>query len=244
MPLNWTNFSGHSYTLQNKMLNVEKKGVSWTISKYSIIRLVAVISTKTTSVIWQPKDSTLRIPLNTTPWLTIHTTVVITVDVMQTAGRTSAGPNRCSCASAPEVRGPVSAAFCRPRPRRAPRSLGSPAPPWDPSCHALRGQKKGLQHLHGPAPLSLWNYTCPPEFLLHDRLKDFAQRAAYVHFLKTFTQNLLFLIRITIVYLIRFHTENCQKYLYFRNKLTFIRTRYRQNQHLWCHFGDKMSPGN
>ena len=26
--------------------------------------------------------------------------------------------------------------------------------------------------------------------------------------------------------------------------MTFIRTLYRQNQHLWRHFGDKMSPGN
>ena len=34
------------------------------------------------------------------------------------------------------------------------------------------------------------------------------------------------------------------KYLYFRKKLTFIRTRYRQNQHLWRHFGDTMSPEN
>ncbi|MFB0555998.1 MAG: hypothetical protein ACETWQ_22060, partial [Phycisphaerae bacterium] len=29
-------------------------------------------------------------------------------------------------------------------------------------------------------------------------------------------------------YLIRFHTENCEKYLYFSKELTFIRTRYRQ----------------
>ena len=26
--------------------------------------------------------------------------------------------------------------------------------------------------------------------------------------------------------------------------MTFIRTRYRQNQYLWSHFGDKMSPEN
>ncbi len=37
---------------------------------------------------------------------------------------------------------------------------------------------------------------------------------------------------ISSVYLIRFHTENCLKYLYLRKKLTFIRTQYRQNQHL------------
>ncbi len=32
--------------------------------------------------------------------------------------------------------------------------------------------------------------------------------------------------------------------MYFREKLTFIRTRYRQNQRLWRHFGDKMSLEN
>ncbi len=47
---------------------------------------------------------------------------------------------------------------------------------------------------------------------------------------------------ISIGYLIRFHTKNSQKYLYFRKKLTFIRTRYRQNQHLWCQNGVIMSP--
>ena len=31
------------------------------------------------------------------------------------------------------------------------------------------------------------------------------------------------------------------KYRYFRKKSTFIRTRYRQNQHLWRQNGDKMS---
>ncbi len=46
------------------------------------------------------------------------------------------------------------------------------------------------------------------------------------------------------VSLIRFHTEIFNKYLYFHKKLTFIRTRYRQNQHLWCQNGDKMSPEN
>ena len=45
-------------------------------------------------------------------------------------------------------------------------------------------------------------------------------------------------------YLIRFHTKNSQKYLYFHRKLTFIRTRYRQNWDLWRHFGDIMSPEN
>ena len=45
-------------------------------------------------------------------------------------------------------------------------------------------------------------------------------------------------------YLIRLHIENFQKYLYFHKKLTFIRTRHRQNQHLWCHYGDMMSLGN
>jgi hypothetical protein len=35
-----------------------------------------------------------------------------------------------------------------------------------------------------------------------------------------------------------------KKYLYFRKKSTFIRTRYRQNQHLWCQNGDKMSLEN
>ncbi len=35
------------------------------------------------------------------------------------------------------------------------------------------------------------------------------------------------------IYLIRLHIENSEKYLYFRKKPTFIRTRYRQNQHLW-----------
>ena len=34
------------------------------------------------------------------------------------------------------------------------------------------------------------------------------------------------------------------KSLYFHKKLTFFRTRYRQNQHLWRHFGDKMSLEN
>ncbi len=48
----------------------------------------------------------------------------------------------------------------------------------------------------------------------------------------------------SIVYLIRLHTENFHKYLYFRKKLTFIRTRYRQNQCLWCHYGDKESLEN
>ena len=51
-------------------------------------------------------------------------------------------------------------------------------------------------------------------------------------------------IKRRIVYLIRFHTENSQEYLYFHKKLTFIRTWYRQNQQLWWHFGDTMSLGN
>ncbi len=42
----------------------------------------------------------------------------------------------------------------------------------------------------------------------------------------------------------RFHIEIFNKYLYFRKKLTFNRTRYRQNQHLWSHFRDIMSPEN
>jgi len=46
------------------------------------------------------------------------------------------------------------------------------------------------------------------------------------------------------VYLIRLHTENFHKYLYFRKEFTFIRTRYIQNQHLWCHFGDTPFQGN
>ncbi len=49
---------------------------------------------------------------------------------------------------------------------------------------------------------------------------------------------------IPTVYLIRFHIEIFKKYLYFRKKLTFIRTRYRQNQHLWRHFGVIMSLEN
>jgi len=48
----------------------------------------------------------------------------------------------------------------------------------------------------------------------------------------------------TFIYLIRFHTDNSEKYLYFRKKSIFIRTRYRQNQHLWCQNGNTMSPGN
>ncbi len=36
---------------------------------------------------------------------------------------------------------------------------------------------------------------------------------------------------------LRFHIEIFEKYLYFRKKSTFLRTRYRQNQHLWRHFG-------
>ena len=42
------------------------------------------------------------------------------------------------------------------------------------------------------------------------------------------------------VYLIRFHTENSQKNLYFRKKSTFIRTRYGQNQHSWRQNGVTM----
>ena len=45
-------------------------------------------------------------------------------------------------------------------------------------------------------------------------------------------------------YLIRYHNKNSQKYLYFRKKFTFIRTWYRQNQHLWRQNGNKMSPEN
>jgi hypothetical protein len=30
--------------------------------------------------------------------------------------------------------------------------------------------------------------------------------------------------------------------LNFRKKLAFIRTRHRQNRHLWCHSGDMISP--
>ena len=48
----------------------------------------------------------------------------------------------------------------------------------------------------------------------------------------------------SIVYLIRFQTEIFKKYLYFRKKSTFIRTRFGQNQHLWRHYGDMMSPEN
>jgi len=43
---------------------------------------------------------------------------------------------------------------------------------------------------------------------------------------------------------IRFSLKIFKIYLYFRKKLTFIRTRYRQNQHLWRQNGDKMSPEN
>ena len=45
--------------------------------------------------------------------------------------------------------------------------------------------------------------------------------------LNPFAQNLRLLIKISIVYLIRFHIEIFKKYLYFRKKSTFIRTRYR-----------------
>ena len=41
---------------------------------------------------------------------------------------------------------------------------------------------------------------------------------------------------------IRYHTKNYQKYLYFPKKLTLFRTRYKQIWYLWCHFGDMMSP--
>jgi len=34
------------------------------------------------------------------------------------------------------------------------------------------------------------------------------------------------------------------KYSHFRKKLTFIRTQYRENQHLWRYFGYMMSPEN
>ena len=33
-------------------------------------------------------------------------------------------------------------------------------------------------------------------------------------------------------------------YVYFGRKSAFIRTRYRQNPHLWRHYGDIMSPEN
>ena len=45
-------------------------------------------------------------------------------------------------------------------------------------------------------------------------------------------------------YLIRLHTENSIKIVVFSQKMTFIRTRYRQNQCLWCQNGVKMSPEN
>ena len=53
----------------------------------------------------------------------------------------------------------------------------------------------------------------------------------FIHFLLT-------------VYLIRFDTKIVEKYSYYREKMTFIRTRYRQNQHLWCQNGVIMSLGN
>jgi hypothetical protein len=46
------------------------------------------------------------------------------------------------------------------------------------------------------------------------------------------------------VYLIRLHIEKCKKIFVISKKLTFIRTRNRQNQHVWRHSGDIMSPGN
>ncbi len=49
---------------------------------------------------------------------------------------------------------------------------------------------------------------------------------------------------ICAVYLIRLNIENYHEISIFSKKLTFIRTRYRQNQHLWWHFGDIMSPEN
>jgi hypothetical protein len=46
------------------------------------------------------------------------------------------------------------------------------------------------------------------------------------------------------VYLIRLHIKSYQKNLYLLKKFTFIRTRCRQNQHLWRQNGVIMSPGN
>ena len=45
-------------------------------------------------------------------------------------------------------------------------------------------------------------------------------------------------------YLIRFQLEIFKKYLYFHKKLTFIRTRFMQNQQLWGHFGVKVLAKN
>ncbi len=62
----------------------------------------------------------------------------------------------------------------------------------------------------------------------------------FIYSQKNFMIDTFLFIRI----LNRFHTEIFIKHLYFRKKLSFIQTRYRQNQHLWWHFGDKMSPEN
>ena len=68
--------------------------------------------------------------------------------------------------------------------------------------------------------LSVFSYLYPPKELYF-----------FIHFFPT-------------VYLIRLNIENYHEISIFSQKLTFIRTRYRQNQHLWCQNGDKMSPGN